>query len=193
MTEKKSSTRSTRGRVGRIQQLPQPIKDKIDQLLRENVSQAEIIRRLEQPLIDAGEKPLAPATLNRYATKMDNIGRRIRESREIAEVWVSKFGEEPTGDVTKLTIEMLRSLSFELVSRAQDTVDDDGGPSITADVINELALGLQRMERTVEIGEKRERAIRAEVAAEAESAAKKAGISADTAAAIREALTKTDG
>lgn len=185
-------TLTTRGRMGRIQQLPTPIKDKIDEMLRENVSQTEIIRRLDQPLRDAGEKPLAAATLNRYATRMENFGQRIRESREIAKVWVAKFGEEPAGEVGQLTIEMLRTLAFELAARARDMMDESDEPSIDPAMINELALAIQRLERAAEIGAKRERSIRAEIAAQAETVAKKAGISADTAAAIRAALTRID-
>ncbi len=183
----------TRGRKGRIEQLPEPIVKQVHSLLRANVPQTEIIRILKQPLEDIGEAPLAPATLNRYATKVERYGRRMREAREVASAWIARFGEEPASEVGQLIIEMLRSVAFEIMVKAQDAIEEGEAPDIDPAQLKDLAMALQRLERASEISAKRERDLRSELAKQAETAAKKAGISDNTAAAIRAALDEADG
>ncbi len=75
-------SRPTRGPPSRIQQLPLEIKAKLDELLRAGVTQTQILTQLA-PLLEAcGERPLSYSSLNRYATRMESVGRRIREMRD---------------------------------------------------------------------------------------------------------------
>ncbi len=173
----------TRGRMSRIQQLPPKIKKALDGLLVSGVSQAEILRRLNPELKAAAKKPLSAAGLNRYSSKMEKMGRRIRESREIAEVWTEKLGEEPKGDVGQMIIEMLRTMAYELTMEASK-------PGATHDIaiIKDVALAVQRMEKAAEVNNKRELELRREFAKQAEAEVKKQGLSSDIAAAIRTAL-----
>lgn len=180
--------RPTRGRMSRIQQLPKEIKDVLDRLLENNVPQAEILRQAEPLLADAGLAPLSRSGLNRYATKREVVGQRIREAREVADAWTAKFGEAPDGEISQRMIEMLRSLAFDMTMRIKDFSVEDVATNAAA--INDLAMTVQRIERTAEMTDKRK--LRAEMAQEAETAAKKAGISDDTAAAIRAALDEVD-
>ena len=174
--------------MGRIDQLPEDIRDLLHRLLREGVPQSEILRRLEPPLAAAGERPLSKAGLNRYATRMERMGARIREAREVASVWTAKFGDEPTGEVGQQVVEMLRIMAFDLTLRADQ--DAGGGePALDADTINALALAVQRLERADAISKRRESEMRSAWAREAEGAAKRVGISGDMAQALREALT----
>ncbi len=174
----------TRGRMGRVQRLPQPIKDRLDELLRAGVPQRDILRRLEPLLAAAGERPLSAAGLNRYATRVERAGRRIREAREVADAWTAKFGAQPAGEVGQHVVELLRVLAFEA---ALHHGDGDGGP-VDAEQLNALALAVQRLERTAEIGARRLRAIRREAADAAGREARRQGLSADAAAAIRAAV-----
>lgn len=161
--------RPTRGRMGRIQQLPSAIKDRLDELLRSGVPQKTIVDQPAPLLERAGEKPLAPSVVNRYATRMEAVGRRIREVREIAAVWTAKLGETPTSNVGAHTLEMLRTLVHDLTLRA---VEDD---ELDVEQLREIALTLQRIERAGKLNADRERALRRELAelaaAEAEKAA----------------------
>ncbi len=183
-----SGKRPTRGRMSRIQQLPKETKDYIDRHLENNVPQAEILRQLEPMLADAGLAPLSKSGLNRYATKREVVGQHIREAREVADVWTAKFGDAPDGEISRRMIEMLRSLAFDLTLRIKDFSLEDVATNASA--INDLAMTVQRIERTAEMTDRRE--LRAEMAQEAETAAKNAGISDDTAAAIRAALDEVD-
>lgn len=171
--------RVTRGRMGRIQQLPQDLQDLLNRLLREGVTQAEILRQLNPLLEQRGERPVSRSGLNRYTTRMAAFGHRMKEAREAAEVWVAKFGEQPTGDIGAAVIEMLRALAFDLSLSMQDADEVD------PDALNTLSIAMQRLERAAQTSAKREREIRAESAQAGEKAAKEAGLSPDTAAAIR--------
>ncbi len=177
----------TRGRMSRIQQLPPKIKKALDGLLVSGVSQAEILRRLNPELKAAAKKPLSAAGLNRYSSKMEKMGRRIRESREIAEVWTGKFGEAPQGDVGQMIIEMLRTMAYDLTLAA-----GAAGATLDTSIINDLALAVQRLEKAADISVKRERELRQEMARQAEVEVKKQGISPDIASAIRTALDQVE-
>ena len=154
--------------MSRIQQLPAELKDRLDELLRAGVPQKEILARLEPLFQASGTTPISRSGLNRYATRMEAMGRRIREAREAAAVWTAKLGETPTANVGSYTLEMLRTLVCDLTLQTEDDLD--------VEKLQGIALTLQRIERASKLNADRERAIRKEVAelaaAEAEKAAK---------------------
>ena len=177
--------------MGRIQQLPPAIKDRLDELLRGGVPQTAILDRLAPLFEKAGEPPLGRSVLNRYATRMESVGQRLREAREMAAVWTAKLGEAPTSNLGAHTIEMLRTLVYDLTLK---TADDDG--DLDVEQLREIALTLQRLERASKLNAEGERALRTELAelaaSEAEKAAKAAGeksghaLSAEALRKIRE-------
>lgn len=95
-----SDERPTRGRPSKIDLLPEPIRDALHQMLRDKRYTQEQIREAVNELIDGHALPeemrVSRTGLNRYASRMESIGSRIRQSREMADVWVTKFGETPT-------------------------------------------------------------------------------------------------
>ena len=184
-----SGERATRGRPSRIEQLPEDIKTKLDELLRSGITQKEILDRLEQPLREIGEEPLSRSGLNRYTTRMEAVGRRIRETRAIADAWTANLGEKPVSNTSAMAIEVLKSLAFRAAARADET--DEETEETDSALIGDLALAIQRLERSANLSVARERELRKAFAAEAEEAVRDQGISGDTAAAIRKALTTT--
>ena len=172
--------------MSRIQQLPSAIKSRLDELLRSGVSQRAILDQLAPLLEVAGEKPLSRSGLNRYAIRMEAVGSRIREAREVAAVWTAKLGQEPTSNVGAYTLEMLRTLVHDLTLQAAER------PELDADQLKTVALTLQRIEKASSLNAARESALReefAKVAAEAgEGAARRKGVSVETAAEIRRAI-----
>lgn len=162
-----------RGRMSRIRQLPAEIRERLDELLRSGVSQRAILDRLA-PLLEAvGEPPVSRSALSRYAARMEAVGRRIREAREVAAAWTAKLGDAPTGNVGAWTLEMLRTLVYDLTLRA-------GEGELDIEQLREIALTLQRIERASHLNTARERALRRELA---ERAADEAGKAAEAAAA----------
>ena len=181
--------RVTRGRPSRIEQLPAALKNTLDRLLREGVSQAEVLRRLNVDVTAADLPPLSRSGINRYTTGVAEMGQEVREIRAAADALVAKFGEQPTGEVGQLTVEILRTMSVKVALRARQlNLDDAGELAEMTGLINELALATERLERAAALGRKRESDMRRAVAQEAEREAKRQGLSADRAADLRRAL-----
>ena len=158
--------RPTRGRPSRVQQLPPKIKAKLDELLRAGVTQTKILDQLA-PLLEAiGERPLSYSSLNRYTTRMEAVGRRLREVREVTEAWTARVGEKAS-NIGAYTIEMLGALIYDL------TLDAHEG-AVDVEKVQELALAVQRIERASHLNASRERALRKEIADLAADEAKKA-------------------
>lgn len=178
----------TRGRPSKIDLLPENIRDALHQMLRDKRHTQEEIREAINTLIDQHELPddmqLSRTGLNRYASRMEAIGSKIRASREMAEIWAAKLGSAPTSDVGKLLMEFVKTLAFETTMSLSE-----GDDPVEPKALGQLALVAQRIEAAQMVSHKREKEIRqafAEEAAEAaEKITKQAGLTAETAADIR--------
>jgi len=170
--------RQKRGKRSKVDLLPSPIKSKLDELLRDNKhSQVEILELVNLLIEDAGlseAQKLSAAGVNRYATQMETVGHDIRQAREMAEIWVAKLGTKPTGDVSQLLMEMLRTQSFRLLVKANESPDDVLDPK----TIGELALGIQRIEKAAMLNMQKEKEIKKAFADEAAEAVDKAAVQA---------------
>ncbi|WP_109422775.1 DUF3486 family protein [Aggregatibacter actinomycetemcomitans] len=178
------SDKTTRGRASKVDLLPPDIKTRLAMMLRDKMfSQAEILEEINDLIRDCGlpETALLSKTgLNRYASKMEKIGAKIRESREVAEVWTKQFGEskKSESDLGKLLMETVKIIAFHKAMNLGEM--DDVDPK----VINQLALVANRIEQAQSINEERERKIRKEMAQLAAETAEKvisqAGLSQET-------------
>ncbi|MFP7605185.1 DUF3486 family protein [Serratia quinivorans] len=178
----------TRGRSSKVDLLPDAIRDALHQMLRDKRHTQEEIREAINALIDQHDLPddmqLSRTGLNRYASRMEAIGSKIRASREMAEIWAAKLGSAPTSDVGKLLMEFVKTLAFETTMSLSE-----GDDPVAPKALGQLALVAQRIEAAQMVSHKREKEIRqafAEEAAEAaEKVTKQAGLTAETAATIR--------
>lgn len=148
--------------MGRIDALDDEFKGLVHRYLRTGLPLTEIQRIVNDALADAGEKPLSYSSLNRYAARVEQSAHRMRQAREMARVWKTRFGEEPDEDLTALMVDMLQTEVFEAITRLQQSDE-----ALDAETVNQLALGMQRLARAAEISAKREREIRREAAAAA--------------------------
>lgn len=184
--------RKKRGKRSKVDLLPSSIKSKLDELLRDNKhSQVEILELVNLLIEDAGlseAQKLSAAGVNRYATQMETVGHDIRQAREMAEIWVAKLGTKPTGDVSQLLMEMLRTQSFRLLVKANESPDDVLDPK----TIGELALGIQRIEKAAMLNMEKAKEIKkafADEAAEAvDKAATQAGLTSEAASLIKQEI-----
>ncbi len=168
-----------------IDRLPEDIRTQLQELLRDpRVTQLEATRRINAILEEQGNLPLSKSSVNRYAVRMDKIGARIRQSREVAQMWIGKLGAEPQGEVGKLLNEMVRNLAFEATTEMLD-----GEAPIEPKMLKDLAIAIERLERAASENVSREKEIRKraieEAAATVEETAKQSGVSADTIKIIR--------
>ncbi|WP_262140665.1 DUF3486 family protein [Serratia ficaria] len=164
------------------------MRDALHQMLRDKRHTQEEIREAINALIDQHELPddmqLSRTGLNRYASRMEAIGSKIRASREMAEIWAAKLGSAPTSDVGKLLMEFVKTLAFET---SMSLAEEEG--TVAPKALGQLALVAQRIEAAQMVSYKREKEIRQafaeEAAAAAEKITKQAGLTAETAADIR--------
>jgi phage gp37-like protein len=184
--------RKTRGKQSKIDLLPKPIKNKLDELLRDNkTSQKSILEVVNLLIENAGlseDDKLSTSGINRYSSKMETIGHDIRQAREMAEIWVAKLGDQPTGDVSQLLMEMLRTQSFRLLVKANENPDDVLDPK----TIGELALGIQRIEKAAMLNMEKAKEIKKAFAAAAaeqiDEAAVQVGLTTEGAELIKQKI-----
>lgn len=180
--------RPTRGRLSKVDLLPDSIREQLHQMLREKRHTQEEIREAINALIDEHNLPeemqLSRTGLNRYAIRMEKVGAKIRASREMAEVWAAKLGSAPTSDVGKLLMEFVKTLAFET---SMSMAEDD--KPVAPKALSQLALVAQRLEAAAMTSHKREKAIRdafaQEMAEKTEELVRTGGLSGSAADTIK--------
>ena len=157
----------TRGRRSKVDLLPDDIRKRLDAGLRDgSITQAELLEEVNALIKAAGlpeAQQLSRAGINRYATKMEAVGKSLREMREITQVWTAELGDKPTGEVTKLILEMARSQLFKALLNEDGEAADVG-------MIKDAMLAVQRLESAAMASHKREKEIRKLFAEEAANA-----------------------
>lgn len=180
-------------RKSKVELLPKDIRDTLNAFLRSgDMNQKDILEAVNQMIDEAGlgddAKP-SRSSFHRYAKRMEGMGQRLRQSREVAEVWVTKLGEAPTSDVGKLLQEFVRTMAFETSMRMMENSEGEEGEVISPKALGQLALVVQRIEQAAMTSHKVEKEIRAAFAAEAaeqaEHIVKQAGITDATAQDIK--------
>jgi hypothetical protein len=109
-----------------------------------------------------GEEPVSKSGVNRYAIKMEEVGSKLQQSREMAQMWIGKLGAAPQGQVGKLINEIIRTMAFDTAMHMSE--DDE---PVAPKQLAALALAVQRLESAANMNEEREKQIRKEMAAQA--------------------------
>lgn len=181
-------------RPSSIEQLPPDILEQLQALLRDpRVSQLETTARINAILEEHGHSErVSKSSVNRYAQRMAEVGERLRQSRQVAEMWIAKLGAQPQGQVGHLVNEILRTLAFDLsMTMQQGEIDPDSAPEV-AKMLKNMAIAMERLERAASENVKREQEIREQERQDAaEKAAKiatRGGMSRDTVEAIKASI-----
>ncbi|EJE4209373.1 DUF3486 family protein [Vibrio parahaemolyticus] len=182
-------------RKSKIELLPEDIRAQLNVLIRSgDMTQKDIRDAVNQMIEEAGlpdDAKLSRTGFNRYAKRMEDMGQRLRQSREVAEVWITKLGEAPTSDVGKLLQEFVRTMAFETSMRLMEDADEKQ-EVIPPKALNQLALVVQRIEQAAMTSHKVEKEIRKAFAEEAadktEQVAKKAGLTSETVKMLKAEL-----
>jgi len=164
-----------------VDRLPEDIRDKLNELLRDpRVTQLTAVRKINAILEEEAEagrlpddapKKMSYSSVNRYAVKMKEVGDKLRQSREVAKMWIGKLGAAPQGEVGNLVNEILRTLAFDMALLLQDgTIDEEAAPGVVK-MLKGLSLTMQRLERASSENVKREKEIRSQAREEAKQEA----------------------
>ncbi|WP_421793445.1 DUF3486 family protein [Hydrocarboniphaga effusa] len=175
-------------RKSSITSAPLPVRKAIDDALK--TGRFTLDQLLSSLRSEFGKEAVpSRSAIGRYAQRFEEVGKRLRESREVAQVWAERLGSEPQGDVGKLVMDMLRTLAFDATMTLGEPGEDGAGVSIDPKALNTLALAIQRLETAGRHNIEREKAMRqavlAEAAKSADTAAREAGLSDEAIAAIR--------
>ncbi len=176
-------------RQSSIDTLPEPIRDALHALLRDPaINQLEATKRVNDLLEqEQSNVRVSKSAVNRYSQRMDQIGEKMRQSRQIAEMWIGKLGNQPQGQVGKLLNEFTRTMAFETALSMSE-----GDEPVPPKLLKELSLSIKHLEEAASVNEKREREIRRQMAEEAanavDTAAKSQGLTADSVALIKQQI-----
>lgn len=178
----------------KIQQLPDDIRSQLSAMLRSgSMSQKVILAEVNKLIVESGLPPedqISRTGLNRFFKRTEAAGSRISRAREMAEVLTSKLGDAPTSQISNLMSENMKTMAFETSMALMEATED--GEMIDIKQFNQLALAFQRISQSSILNQKIEKEIRAAFAAEAANAAEKivksAGLTAETAAQIKQQI-----
>ncbi|EWH09852.1 protein gp27 [Catenovulum agarivorans DS-2] len=150
-----------RGKPSKVDLLPEDIKKRLDEMLRDKrFSQSEILEEVNQLIIQSGlddGATISRSGLSRHAQKTEAIGQKLRELRESTKALTAELGDKPTGDTTKLILEMGRSQLFKAMQKQLMNPDDDDDVDIG--MIKDAMLAAQRLEATAMAAHKRQQEI----------------------------------
>jgi hypothetical protein len=163
------------GRQSSIDRLPPDILERLQELLRDpRCTQLDATIRINAILADEGHpERVSKSAVNRYDLEMRKVGEKLRQSREIAEMWIGKMGAAPQGKIGNLINETLRSLAFDITLKLQDgELNGESLPGVI-DQLKGMALAMQRLEASASLSVKREAEIRRQALEEATEVIKK--------------------
>lgn len=149
-------------RPSTIETLPPDILERLQELLRDpRVRQFQVAVQINKLLAKAGyPERVSKSAVNRYAQRMEEVGAKLRQSREIADMWIGKLGAAPQGKVGQLVNEILRTLAFDLSSTLQEgELNVKEAPGI-AKMLKDMAIAMEKLEKAASENLKREEDIR---------------------------------
>lgn len=179
--------RKGRGRPSSLDLIPEDVRVRLNQALRERrLTQQQILDQINMLLVDRGAPEVSRSALNRYSMQIESKGAQMREARAAADALCSGLDARGNGDLTQAVSEMVRTLAFDHLLSMQDG-------QVDVDVLNKVALLTQRIELASTRGIQREQLIRDEARKQAledaakavEDAAAEAGLSGNTVRAIK--------
>lgn len=177
------------GKRSNIEMLPDEIKQRLRELLHDpRLTQEEIAEIINEEM---GDSVVSKSGVNRYAVKMKEFEEKNRQAREVADMYLSSIGDKRQGKLGKVINEQVRMLSFELLMNIEDVKERAGDPKSLAnlaDVIHKISRSIKDLESAATTNMERERKLQEAakaVAEEVETTTRKAGLSDQAVAAIR--------
>lgn len=166
------------------------LKEAADEAIRRGGTIDEILEALQAV---GGE--VSRSAVGRYAYKTRATMAKVKETREIASVWADKLGSEPDGDMGQLVGQVLHAVAFWQAQQMADAGpgDENAGPRelmFLAGALKDIASAQKiNADRILKI--RKETAVKA--AAEATTALKATGMTAEAIEAIKKKILGVAG
>lgn len=182
-------------RKSSVRRLPPELREQLGTLLDQGRTLDEITAHLNQLGADVSR-----SALGRYKQHLDKVGEKLRRSREVAEALIQKLGTAPESKALRLNVELMHGVLMDLALKINEDGEDgegeDGkGKGVTLEPMGAMLLSkaldhLSRASKTDadlvgKIREQAEAAARKAASETAATAARKGGLSAESAEAIR--------
>ena len=163
------------GSPSSIHRLPPEAKDALDSELRKpGGMQTEALAAANRHLEEAGDPArVSRSAVNRYAQRMRAVGERIQQSYDVADAFLARAGDKPTGKVGHLGIEIVRTLAFDCgLTLLEEGVTAETAPAVIRSM-RMLATTLQSTEQAAGVSTRRETEIRRQAALDLVAAVEK--------------------
>lgn len=186
------------GKKSKVDRLPVAARNYLNELLRDPAnSQRQMTARVNNQLIELGLEPvMTESSINRYAARMNKIGSKLMQSREVAELWVSKMGSAPSGKLGLMLNEIIGTLAFDLSLDLSENPSENTDRHKLAKTLKDMAQLVKTLEEASQVNEKRTakliREAKERAAAEIAVECKKEGISEHAEQVIRGILLGRD-
>lgn len=110
-------------RPSTIDQLPEEIRGLIGDLRRNGCTIDTILGKLRELDVDVSR-----SALGRHVRGLNDIGERMRRSREMATALVDRFGDKTDNRLARLNLELMHSIVMETITAAAEDEDGNAQP-----------------------------------------------------------------
>jgi hypothetical protein len=187
------------GRKAKIDRMPPEAREFLNELLRNPaISQCEMTAKINHQLVTLGLEPsIKEDNVNRYAARVNKVGSKLAQSREVAELWVNKMGSAPSGKLGLMLNEIIGTLAFDLTLDLSENPDTNVDRQKLAKTLKDLSQLVKTLEEASQVNEKRTakliRDAKLEAAEAIEKECVKKGLSSDAVKTFRAGLGFEDG
>jgi hypothetical protein len=145
------------GRKAKIDRMPPEAREYLNQLLRDPaLSQSEMTAKVNRQLVMLGLEPsIKEDNVNRYAARMNKVGSKLAQSREVAELWVNKMGSAPSGKLGLMLNEIIGTLAFDLTLDLSENPDANVDRQKLAKTLKDLSQLVKTLEEASQVNERR--------------------------------------
>ena len=172
------------GQKSSIDRLPPELRLKLIELLQNpSVTQKEIVELINT---EAGENVVSKSGVNRYKLRMDKFAAKTMEAREVADIYIEKYGTENRNKLGKVANEYIRLMVFDLITELEDLKDNGGKvkPENLSEIIYKVSRAIKELEQADKLNAQRETEIKAaamkEAAEKVETVCKQKGVSKES-------------
>jgi hypothetical protein len=178
------------GQKSAVDKLPKKLRTKLIKMLQDPAcTQIQIADEINK----AADEPLiSKSSVNRYALRMKTFSEKNRQAKEVAELYLEKYGEG-RNKLGKIVNEQVRLVAFELISELDELKEKKKiKPKEITDLIFKVSRGLRDLELAEKLNAERANDIRKDTLEEAakiaEKSARQDGVSKKTIDKIKKEI-----